>query len=117
MTVSYTCDVHCDRCGEWVRGVTAQGPRGLARAALRVAKAKGWSRNVRSTYTDLCPKCLHENGDARRTGTTGRFKTREELEAWVWHNWTNTTANQSDIARQCRVSPTTVANILKKGKP
>ena len=49
--------------------------------------------------------------------TTGRFGTREELEAWVWHLWQNTPANQADIARQCRVSTTTIANILKKGKP
>ena len=49
--------------------------------------------------------------------TTGRFDTREELEAWVWHLWQNTPACQADIARQCRVSPTTVANILKKGSP
>lgn len=49
--------------------------------------------------------------------TTGRFDTREELEAWVWHNWLNTPACQADISRQYRVSPTTVANILKKGKP
>lgn len=43
--------------------------------------------------------------------TTGRFETRAELEAWVWHAWRETKANQ------CRVSPTTVANIIKKGKP
>lgn len=49
--------------------------------------------------------------------TTGRFATREELVAWVWCVWSATPANQTDIARQCRVSPTTVANILKKGPP
>ena len=49
--------------------------------------------------------------------TTSHFETREELEAWVWHLWQNTPANQADIARQCRVSTTTIANILKKGKP
>ena len=48
--------------------------------------------------------------------TTGRFETRAELEAWVWHLYQNTPANQTDIARQCRVSQTTVSNILKKGK-
>lgn len=49
--------------------------------------------------------------------TNGRFESREELVAWIWHQWTNTKANQADIAKQCRVSPTTVANILKGPKP
>lgn len=49
--------------------------------------------------------------------TTGRFATRAELVAWIWHAWQHTPACQADIARQCRVSATTVANILKRGAP
>lgn len=58
MSLSYTVDVHCDRCYHWAGGVT--GPKPEARKALAAAKKEGWSRNVRSTYTDLCPKCLIE---------------------------------------------------------
>lgn len=47
--------------------------------------------------------------------TTGRFTTRAELEAWVRRTYHNTPANMADIARQCRVSTTTVSNILNKG--
>lgn len=52
-----------------------------------------------------------------RHQTTGRFQTRDELIEWVWQAWEKTPACIADIARQCRVSPTTVANILKKGSP
>lgn len=58
MSLSYTCDVFCDHCGNWVHGVTANKPTGLARPALSEAKKQGWSRDVKSTYTDLCPACL-----------------------------------------------------------
>lgn len=47
--------------------------------------------------------------------TTGRFATRDELEEWVRYTYYNTPANMADIARQCRVSTTTVSNILNKG--
>lgn len=50
----------------------------------------------------------------KRRKTTGRFDTREELEQWVRHLYYDTSAKQAQIARACRVSETTVANILKK---
>lgn len=58
MSLTYTCDVFCDRCGNWVHGVTTNKATGLARPALAEAKKQGWSRDVKSTLTDLCPKCL-----------------------------------------------------------
>lgn len=61
MTVRYTADVFCDRCGDWVHGVTSDKSGGIASAALKIAKEGGWSRDVRSTYTDICPKCLVEH--------------------------------------------------------
>lgn len=61
MTIVYTADVFCDRCGCWVHGATGSKTSGLGRPALAVAKKAGWSRDVKSTYTDLCPECLKEN--------------------------------------------------------
>lgn len=61
MTIRYTADVFCDRCGNWVPGLTSEKPSGLARPALSLAKKAGWSRDTKSTYLDLCPKCLDEN--------------------------------------------------------
>ena len=61
MTVRYVCDVFCDRCGNWINGAVGEKAPGLATKALQVAKRMGWSRDVRSTYTDLCPHCLEEN--------------------------------------------------------
>lgn len=52
-----------------------------------------------------------------RRPSTGRFDSREELEAWVWHFWTHTPACIADVARQCRVSPGVVSKILDKGRP
>lgn len=60
MTVRYTADVFCDRCGNWTHGVTGDKPTGLAGPALRAAKRAGWSRNVKSPLLDLCPDCLEE---------------------------------------------------------
>lgn len=56
--------------------------------------------------------------DMRRK-TTGRFDTRAKLCEAVWREWLYSKRNQADIARYCRVSPMTVANILnsKEGKP
>ena len=59
MSISYTVDVHCDRCGDWVRGITSPKPN-TAKLALAVAKKAGWSRDVKSPLTDLCPHCLAE---------------------------------------------------------
>lgn len=66
MTVRYTADVFCDRCVNWMHGVTSEKASGLATPALKKAKKAGWSRDVKSTYTDLCPNCLneHRKGDA-----------------------------------------------------
>lgn len=58
MTVSYSADVFCDRCGNWTHGVTSNHKARLATYALEEAKKQGWSRDVKSTYLDLCPKCL-----------------------------------------------------------
>lgn len=60
MTVRYTADVFCDKCGRWVHGLVSDKSTGLARPALQVAKRDGWSRDVKSLYTDLCPSCLDE---------------------------------------------------------
>ncbi len=66
MTVRYTADVFCDRCGNWTHGVTSDRHTGLAMPALAKAKRNGWSRDVKSTCTDLCPDCLRE---ARKSPT------------------------------------------------
>jgi DNA-binding transcriptional regulator LsrR (DeoR family) len=47
---------------------------------------------------------------------TGRYATRGELVASVW-SWYDLGHRQAQIARICRVSETTVANILKAGRP
>ena len=60
MTVIYTADVFCDKCGDWTHGVTQDRNSGLARKAVTVSKSEGWSRDARSQYLDLCPKCLAE---------------------------------------------------------
>jgi hypothetical protein len=60
MSVTYTCDVFCDRCGDWTHGVCSDKPTGLASKALKIAKKEGWSRDVKSTFLDLCPNCLNE---------------------------------------------------------
>jgi hypothetical protein len=65
MSIVYTADVHCDRCGNWAHSVTGHKPDGLATRSLKLAKANGWSRSVRSIYTDLCPDCLK---NARKSG-------------------------------------------------
>lgn len=44
--------------------------------------------------------------------TTGRYETREELERVIFYWWLNTPANQTEIAKVCRVSQSTVSNIL-----
>lgn len=63
MTVKYTADVFCDRCGNWEPSATATGntSSGLARQALSKSSKHGWSRNVRSIYLDICPTCLGES--------------------------------------------------------
>ena len=48
--------------------------------------------------------------------TTGRFSTRKELEEYIWMLWTETELKQAQIARNARVSETTVANIIKRGR-
>ena len=60
MTVIYTADVFCDKCGDWTHGVTLDRNSGLARKAIVASKREGWSRHARSQYLDLCPKCLAE---------------------------------------------------------
>ena len=44
---------------------------------------------------------------------TGRFDTRAELEAHVWRVWKKEDPTQEELAKLCRVSPATVANILR----
>mgnify|MGYP000291181828 FL=1 len=71
MSTSYTVDIHCDRCGNWSHGAIGPKPSGLATKALKAAKKNGWSRDVNSTYTDLCPACLAE---ARKEAREGKKK-------------------------------------------
>jgi hypothetical protein len=54
-----------------------------------------------------------------RAKSTGRFTSREELCDAVWRNYLGTKANIADVARACRVSASTVSNILdsKEGYP
>lgn len=47
-----------------------------------------------------------------RKKTTGRFDSREELEAFIRHKYRNTAIDQGDLAKRCRVSSQTVRNIL-----
>lgn len=48
-----------------------------------------------------------------RPRTTGRFGTREQLEERVRWYYRNTNMNMSEIAKNCKISVTTVSNILK----
>jgi hypothetical protein len=59
VTISYTLDIYCDHCGNWIRGVTSKSPN-TVRASLYKAKKAGWSRDTKSIYTDLCPQCLNK---------------------------------------------------------
>lgn len=54
-----------------------------------------------------------------RKPTSGRFDTRAELCEAIWSEWFHSPRNMTDIARFCRVSATTVANIMntKEGLP
>ena len=58
MSIAYRVEIHCDRCGVWMEGGFGPKTAGLARKALALAKKSGWSRDVRSTFTDVCPNCL-----------------------------------------------------------
>jgi hypothetical protein len=49
-----------------------------------------------------------------RPQTTGRFETRAELEYEVLWRWKETPSHISDIAKACKVSTTTVDNIIMK---
>lgn len=60
MTVRYTADVFCDRCGNWVAGATGDKSSGLATKAVKAARWAGWSRVKNSMYLDLCPSCVNE---------------------------------------------------------
>jgi ribosomal protein L34E len=59
VSISYTVDVHCDRCGDWIHGITSYKPN-TARLVLSAVERAEWSRDLKSTYADLCPKCLQE---------------------------------------------------------
>jgi hypothetical protein len=52
-----------------------------------------------------------------RRKATGRFDSRDELEAFVWHEWRATPRNQVQIARAARVGEGTVASILDQQPP
>ncbi len=67
MSITYSADVFCDKCDNWIHGVTSDKPTGMARPALKIAKDNGWSRDVNSTLVDLCPSCLEDfrKGDLR----------------------------------------------------
>ena len=69
---------------------------------------------ILNTYRMKAPVQKEEGKTKGRKKITGRFETREELEEAVWNLWANTKCNQAAIARNCRVSPTTVANILNR---
>lgn len=51
---------------------------------------------------------------AGRPRAKGRFDTRDELEERVEYLWKETDCQQAQIARNCQVSETTVANIIKQ---
>lgn len=46
--------------------------------------------------------------------TTGRFETRQELEAYVDHLWLDSNADQATIARACRISQATASKIISR---
>lgn len=52
-----------------------------------------------------------------RKPTTGRYETREELEARVTELYYHTPAKPSQIARMCRVSEPVVHKILNARRP
>lgn len=54
---------------------------------------------------------------AARPKTTGRFGSREELEAAVWREYLHTPRTQADIARAFQVSASTVQKILSQPQP
>lgn len=47
-----------------------------------------------------------------RSQTTGRFETREELEAFVREQWANSPLNIAQIARRAQISHTLAGKIL-----
>ena len=49
-----------------------------------------------------------------RPKTTGRFRTRREMLERIYFLWTSTSCNQAAIARNCRVSGTTVSKLIDK---
>lgn len=69
---------------------------------------------LRGQLQDEAKRLLYKSADRRHRAikTTGRFKSREELESYIWRTYQTTPANQADIAKQCRVSVATVSNIL-----
>ena len=59
MTTHYLRTSVCGRRSNLFNGSPKR--TGNAAKAVARAKSKGWSRDVRSTYTDLCPGCLAES--------------------------------------------------------
>lgn len=70
--------------------------------------------HAKARYATLLDRLFPQT---ERKKTTGRFATREELVATVWREWRKTPRNQTQIARFCRVSATTVNSILKGPAP
>ena len=55
MTIHNNPHLWCDSCGNWIElGSVSK------RELLKHAKKEGWSRDVKSAFMDLCPKCLKE---------------------------------------------------------
>jgi hypothetical protein len=59
MSITYSADVFCDKCGNWEHGLT--GPWGSVNsktARIEVQK-QGWRRvYINSRGYDLCPHCV-----------------------------------------------------------
>lgn len=59
MSVTVTTDIFCDRCGDWMEGVSGRTfvDKRLAR---RKARTEGWVYKYDHTenkYKDFCPNC------------------------------------------------------------
>lgn len=65
MTTFLTVTIHCDRCADWEAGAPVPkrsgSPGSIVTPLLRRLKKRGWSRDTKSQWVDLCPRCVEES--------------------------------------------------------
>jgi hypothetical protein len=57
LSITVTTDVFCDRCVNWVDGLS--GVQAFRKEARRIAASQGWvrRRDDKGRLLDLCPDC------------------------------------------------------------